>query len=110
MWGILHNTSFFSVRQHAKVLPKSCCACPPCAPQENSYSVYTGLTQNNQAEFLRVDEVSDDWNRCCCRPYHPIKLEVRQYLPVPGDNTSSDFSHIASDIRGSWDTLTRNPR
>lgn len=110
MWGILHNTNFFTVRQHVKVLPKACCTCPPCAPQENSYSVYTGLTQENEAEFLRVDEVSDDWNRCCCRPNHPLKLEVRQYLPVPGDNAGSDFSHIAADVRGSWDTLTKSQR
>ena len=35
-------------------------------------------------------QVSDDWNRCCYSPYHPMKLEVRPYFPEPGSQTSSD--------------------
>ena len=58
-----------------------------------------GLTRDNQAEILRVDEVSDDWNRCCCAPFHPLRLELRQYIPVPGDNVSSDWSHLAGDFK-----------
>jgi hypothetical protein len=42
-----------------KYLPKHCCKCPPCVKEENTYSVYAGKTRDAQAEFLRVDEVSD---------------------------------------------------
>ena len=77
----MQNTNFFTVRQHVKLFPKTCCACPPCVKQENTYSIYAGLNQDSQAEFLRVDEVSDDWNRCCCAPYHPVK--VRPPPPTP---------------------------
>ncbi len=87
-----------TIRQHTKLLFKSCWTCPPCAPQENTYSIYAGLTKDAEAEFLRVDEVSDDWNRCCCKPYHPLRLEVRQYIPVPGDGSKSDFAHLRQDF------------
>eukprot|EP01038_Epipyxis_sp_PR26KG_P016529 gene16529-22562_t len=100
MWYILQNAKTMTIRQHVKLLPKSCCVCPPCVKQENTYSVYAGLNNMaNDAEFLRIDEVSDDWNRCCCSPYHPLRLEVRQYIPFPGDNSSSDYSHLSEDIR-----------
>ena len=74
--------------------------------QENTYSVYAGLDQKGEAEFLRIDEVSDDWNRCCCKPYHPLRLEVRPYIPVPGDNSSSDYSHIGAELLADWSRLT----
>jgi hypothetical protein len=105
MWGILAGMQSVTVRQHTKLLPKSCCACPPCAPQENTYSVYAGMTKDAEAEFLRFDEVSSDCNRCCCKPYHPLRLEGRQYVPVPGDGTSSDFGHLANDFRNDWQGL-----
>jgi hypothetical protein len=66
LWGIMEYSESFSVRQHAKFLPKACCVCPPCVKQENSYSIYAGMNRDAQAEILRVDEVIDDWNRCCC--------------------------------------------
>ena len=103
-WGILTNSSNLTIRQHVKVLPKQCCVCPPCVKQENTYSVYAGVGSNAEAEFLRVDEVSDDWNRCCCSPYHPLRLEVRQYIPVPGDG-SSDFSHLTQDFQTDFSRL-----
>jgi hypothetical protein len=49
-----------------------------------------------------VEEVSDDWNRCCCAPYHPLRLEVRQYIPVPGDGSSSDWQHLGNDFKNDW--------
>jgi hypothetical protein len=61
------------------------------------------------AEFLRVDEVSDDWNRCCCAPYHPVKMEVRQYIPMPGDG-GSDFNHIAADLRQNFANMGKNDK
>lgn len=87
-----------TVRQHVKLLPKTCCTCPPCVKQENTYSVYAGMSADAQNEILRIDEVSDDWNRCCCAPYHPLRMEVRQYIPMPGDSNVSDFSHLRGDI------------
>ena len=84
LWAILENAEAFSIRQHVKLFPKACCACPPCVQQENTYSIYAGMARDAQSEILRVDEVSDDWNRCCCAPYHPLRLEMRQYIPVPG--------------------------
>jgi hypothetical protein len=106
IWSLLDATNVFTIRQHVKLLPKYCCKCPPCVPQENSYSIYAGLSEHAQQEVLRVDEVSDDWNRCCCKPYHPIKLEVRQYIPVPGDGTSSDYGHLSQDFASSWTTMS----
>jgi hypothetical protein len=110
LWGILESSPTLTVRQHVKLLPKHCFKCPPCVIQENSYSVYAGLTRESQYEVMRIDEVSDDWNRCCCKPYHPLKLEARQYLPIPGDNVQSDFSHLSEDVRNSWETLSGRDR
>mmetsp|Transcript_29289 Transcript_29289/g.58454 ORF Transcript_29289/g.58454 Transcript_29289/m.58454 type:complete len:384 (+) Transcript_29289:58-1209(+) len=104
-WGILTGTNKFTVRQHVKLLPKSCCTCPPCVKQENTYSVYAGVGSNAEAEFLRIDEVSDDWNRCCCSPYHPLRLEARPYVPIPGDG-SSDFRHLTQDFQNDFSRLT----
>jgi len=98
LWGILQAAKSFTIRQHVKLLPKTCCACPPCVQQENTYSVYAGLTQDFQAELMRIDEVSSDWNRCCCAPNHPLRLEARQYIPMPGDNLMSDYSHLRGDL------------
>jgi len=106
-WGILAQSSHLTIRQHVKLLPKQCCVCPPCVKQENSYSIYAGIGNNAEAEFLRADEVSDDWNRCCCTPYHPLRLEVRPYIPVPGDG-SSDFKHLTQDFVNDWGRF--NPR
>ncbi len=106
LWGVIQNTHSFTIRQHLKLLPKHCCGCPPCVKQENTYSIYAGLTENAEAEVLRVDEVSDDWNRCCCAPFHPVRLEVRQYVPMPGDGSNSDYAHINQDMLNSWNTLT----
>jgi hypothetical protein len=101
IWGIINSSKTFTVRQHVKFLPKNCCACPPCVKQPNSYSVYAGMPNGNQAELLRIDEVSDDWNRCCCAPYHPLMMEVRQHIPMPGDPdvaNSSDFAWLTRDF------------
>jgi hypothetical protein len=46
---------------------------------------------------MRIDEVSDDWNRCCCGPYHPLRLEAREYIPMP-DSGRGDYAHLSSDI------------
>lgn len=100
LWGILQSSQFFTIRQHVKLGPKNCCSCPPCVKQENSYSIYAGFTQNSEAEILRVDEVSDDWNRCCCAPYHPLRLEVRQAFATPGP--SDDAGHFQSDVNNDW--------
>jgi hypothetical protein len=100
----------FSVRQHVKVLPKKVCACPPCAKQENTFSIYAGLNQDQQMEVLRADEISDDWNRCCCGPSHPFKLEVRQYISVPGDSATSDYAHLSNEMRNDWGRFTNQER
>eukprot|EP01031_Cornospumella_fuschlensis_P040498 gene40498-49362_t len=97
VWGVISQMQSITIRQHTKLLPKACCTCPPCAPQENTYSIYAGLTKDSEAEFIRVDEVSDDWNRCCCKPYHPLRLEARQYIPMPGEGGNSDWAHLKSD-------------
>ena len=109
--GILQAADTLSIRQHVKLLPKNCCACPPCVKQENTYSVYAGIGNNAEAEFLRIDEVSNDWNRCCCAPYHPLKLEGRQYVPMPGETGSSDAFNYGADISrdfGSFDARGKN--
>ncbi len=35
-------------------------------------------------EVLRADEVSDDCNRCYCKPHHPFRLEVREHAQLFG--------------------------
>ena len=57
LWGMMQYAETFSIRQHVKLLPKTCCSCPPCVPQENSYSIYAGLNQASEMEILRADEV-----------------------------------------------------
>jgi hypothetical protein len=52
-----------------------------CAKQGNTYLVYAGETTDASAGLLRIDEISDDWNRCCCAPHHPLQLEIRQWIP-----------------------------
>ncbi len=96
-----------TIRQHVKFLPKTCCSCPPCVKKENTYSVYAGLDGASNNEILRIDEVSDDWNRACCAPYHPLKLEVRQYIPMPGPGIQGDFSYLRSDFAAELSQLNR---
>jgi len=103
VWGIFQHSKTFTIRQQVKLLPKACCACPPCVKQENTYSVYAGLSKNAEAEFLRIDEVSDDWNRCCCAPNHPLRLEARQYIPMPGEGgLKSDADWLKADVVRDW--------
>ena len=78
-----------------------------CAPQ---FSIYAGLTQDSEAEFLRADEVSDDWNRCCCTPFHPLRMEVPQFIPLPGDYNVSDFSHIREELQQDFSRLRGGDR
>lgn len=107
LWGVIDNSKSFTIRQHVKVLPKQCCTCPPCVKQENTYSVLAGITKDAEAEFLRLDEVSDDWNRCCCSPYHPLKIEGRQYIPVPGDGSkNSDYTWLKDDFKNDLSRFT----
>lgn len=106
--GILQAAESISIRQHVKILPKKCFACPPCVRQENTYSVYAGVANNAEAEFLRIDEVSDDWNRCCCAPYHPLTLEVRQYIPGPGERGDSDARFYGDDVSRDWSGFSRS--
>lgn len=95
LWGIIQYSPSLTLRQHLKPVPRRCCGWPPCIPEANSYSVYAGVetgheggsgegmdrgsapTVQLEAEVMRVDEVSDDINRCCCKPFHPMKLEFR---------------------------------
>lgn len=104
--GILQTAEVLSIRQHVKILPKHCFSCPPCVKQENTYSVYAGFKRDAQAEFLRLDEVSDDWNRCCCTPYHPLRLEARQYVPPPGAAAGSDWQNLYGDVDKDWGAFT----
>ena len=67
---------------------------------------------DSEAEFLRIDEVSEDWSRCCCKPYHGFKLEVRAVLPDPSSphGQHSDFQHIMRDMSSSWGTLAKKDK
>ena len=109
VFNIINASESLSIRQHFKMAPK-CCArgcftCPCCSPQENTYSVYAGIKDDDNFEIMRIDEVSDDWNRLCCKPFHPLKLEVRQYIPVPRDGSSSDYAHLTQDAIKSFDNM-----
>ena len=110
LWGIINASNVYTVRQHLKLLPKKCCMCPPCAPQTATYSLYAGPAADSQHELMRFDEVSDDWNRCCCRPYHSFKLEARQHIPMPGEDVNrSDYSFLSSQVANDWDRFRANP-
>ena len=103
LWGIISSSNTYVVRQHLKLLPRgcNCFACPPscCVPQPTTFSVFAGPTPEQQVELIRFDEVSDDWNRCCCHPYHPWKIEARQHIPMPGDGSNlSDYSFLGQNI------------
>ena len=63
------------------------------------------MNHNSQYEIMRVDEVSDEWNRCCCRPFHPFKLEVRKFIPLPGNWTSNDYDHLQNDLRNNYNHM-----
>jgi len=106
LWGIISTSNVYTVRQHLKLLPKACCACPPCVKQPSTFSIYAGPSADSQHELIRIDEVSDDWNRCCCTPYHPFKLEARQFVPMPGDSSlNTDYSFLRQDVRADWERL-----
>ena len=105
LWGIINSSNVYTVRQHLKLLPKACCTCPPCVKQPSTFSIYAGPAADSQHELIRVDEVSDDWNRCCCDPYHPFKLEARQHVPFPGEEGRSDYSFLRQDLRNDWERL-----
>ena len=72
--------------------------------QENTYSIYAGLSGQSEYEILRADEVSDDCNRCCCKPMHPLRLEVRQFIPNPG--SVAGVNHVNEDMERDWNQLT----
>eukprot|EP01035_Chromulina_nebulosa_P024995 gene24995-32571_t len=111
LWGIIESSNVYTVRKHLKILPKSCCTCPPCAPQEETFSVYVGPSNAEQHEILRFDEVSDDWNRCCCKPLHPFKLEARQHIPFPGDidyTGGGDLNFLQANLQNDWARLTNS--
>jgi hypothetical protein len=63
--------------------------------QSNTYSIYAGIHEGHEREIMRVDEVSDKCNRFWCGPLHPFRLEFREYVPIPGDGTLSDYSHLS---------------
>lgn len=49
---------------------------------------------------------SDDWNRSCCKPYHPLKLEVRQYIPAGFTNgVSNTTEHVWTDVQSSAEDM-----
>lgn len=52
--------------------------------------------------------VSNDWNRCCCAPDHPLKLEFRQYIPTAADLQGG--SPEIADLTADWDRLTGKAR
>lgn len=68
------------------------------------------MTRDDSYEILRADEVSDDWNRCCCKPFHPLRVELRQYFPIPGEGVQSDWSHLSQDVRNDWGSWTAGRR
>lgn len=114
VYSILNAASDLTIRQHVQYLPKNCCACPPCVKQENIYSIYAGIPQTAGAaqsvEILRVEEKSDDWNRCCCAPNHPLALEMKEFVPFPGDETLTNeqsFAWLTEDFKQNWNVATK---
>lgn len=121
-WGIIQDSPIWTIRRHKNNVPSSCFHLPPCAPQPATYSISAGKMMKNYelekvklgddssgiddkrvlkeyealGEIMRVDEVSSEYNRLCCRPYHPFKLEFKQYIPLPGDPSISNYDHLES--------------
>ena len=55
--GILQASKKLTVRQHVKILPKTCCSCPPCVAQENTYSVFAGLTMDSEGISISLSSL-----------------------------------------------------
>jgi len=107
VWGVLAASQSLTIRQHVKWLPKNCCSCPPCVKQENTYSIYAGIGQDSRAELFRADEISDDWNRCCCAPHHPVKVVIKQYIPNATDmGGQTDWQNTVNEISMDWQNFT----
>lgn len=111
IYGVLSQAQAFTVRQHVKVLPKSCFSMPPCVKQENTYSIYAGVGDGNgctdsKSELFRAEEVSNDWNRCCCTPHHPLKVEMKQVIPDQTDTSNPDIADLQKD----WKRFTGKDR
>ena len=106
LWGIIHSVSTWTIRHHNKLLPRSYFTWPPCVNQSNTYSIYASVnyqkgderTISKEYEIFRVDEVSDPRNRFFCKPHHPFRLEFRQYIPIPGDDSTSNYNHLSQDM------------
>ena len=92
-------------------MPEYCFGCPPCLAQGKSYYITAGNDAkgtNFSGMLFRADEVSEAWNRCCCHPRHPWKMEFRQYIPMPGEiqGQSSEAQIFGQDLMSSWDQMS----
>jgi len=110
-WGILAAADEFTIRQQIKMFPEYCFGCPPCLAQPNSYMISVGMDKSGtdmSGIAFRADEVSDKWNRCCCHPNQPFKMEFRQYIPMPGEHngTASEAARLMQEFSDSANDMS----
>jgi len=115
IYGIMQQTNAFTIREQVKLMPEYCFGCPPCLTQGKSYYITAGNDAkgtNFSGMLFRADEVSEAWNRCCCHPMHPWKMEFRQYIPMPGEiqGQSSEAQIFGQDLMSSWDQMSVSKR
>ena len=111
VYSILMHANSFTVREQVKLAPEYCFGCPPCLRAAKSFYVSAGNDSTGtdlSGQLFRADEVSEKWNRCCCFPKHPYKMEFRQYMPMPGEikGRASEFSVVMQDMQRNWSTMS----
>ena len=95
-------------------MPEYCFGCPLVLLREKL--LHHGRKRCQGYELFRMlfraDEVSEAWNRCCCHPRHPWKMEFRQYIPMPGEiqGQSSEAQIFGQDLMSSWDQMSVSKR
>lgn len=110
VYSILQNADSLTIRDQVKIAPEYCFGCPPCLAQGKTYYIMAGIDKsgtNTEATLFRADEVSEPWNRCCCNPQHPWKMEFRQYIPTPQERmaSGSEASTLWNEMGASWDGM-----
>jgi hypothetical protein len=122
MWSSIAAAESFVIKKRNLSSYPRLTACCCCGSVPWSYTVY--VDQGNKGgtwRLLRADEVEKGacwcftFNSSCCRSFSCCActdrlLEIRKYIPLPGDTGYTDFSHLPEDIRAKMESfLERTP-
>jgi hypothetical protein len=124
IWATVAAADSFAIKKRVLSRPLSfgCCCCfvPSAGSLPTSYTVLAGQGgQDRLTTLFRADETesigcycckySTSHSRCLCIDYFlqwlascgctDHQLEIRKYIPLPGDAGHRDFSHLTDDTR-----------